>query len=101
VPRAQLPLSGIFAVTVSGLAERPLPGVASLGVRPTVKANGRTTLEVHLFDFAGDVYGRPVKVNFLHKLRDEAKYDGLPALIRQIGIDCEQARAWLAAANLM
>ncbi len=101
VPRPYLPLSGIFAVRVSGLAERPWPGVASLGVRPTVKANGRTTLEVHLFDFSGDVYGRRVKVDFLHKLRDEAKYDGLPALIRQIGIDCEQARAWLAAANLM
>ncbi len=101
VPRAHLPLAGIFAVSVSGLADRPWPGVASLGVRPTVKANGRTTLEVHLFDFAGDVYGRQVKVDFLHKLRDEAKYDGLPALIRQIGIDCEQARAWLAAENRM
>jgi riboflavin kinase/FMN adenylyltransferase len=47
------------------------------------------------------VYGSPVRVEFLHKLRDEARYDGLPALIRQIGIDCGQARAWLAAANLM
>jgi riboflavin kinase/FMN adenylyltransferase len=101
VPRARLPLAGIFAVSVSGLAGRPLPGVASLGVRPTVKANGRTTLEVHLFDFARDVYGAHVRVDFLHKLRDEAKYDGLPALIRQIGIDCEQARAYLAAANRM
>jgi riboflavin kinase/FMN adenylyltransferase len=101
VPRAQLPLAGIFAVTVSGLSEHRLPGVASLGVRPTVKANGRTTLEVHLFDFAREVYGSPVRVEFLHKLRDEARYDGLPALIRQIGIDCGQARAWLAAANLM
>jgi len=96
VARARLPLSGIFAVTVDGLADRPLPGVASLGVRPTVKANGRTTLEVHLFDFARDVYGAKVKVEFLHKQRDEAKYDGLPALIRQIEIDCAQARAYLA-----
>ncbi len=95
VPRARLPLAGIFAVQVHGLAAAPLPGVASLGVRPTVKADGRTTLEVHLFDFAREVYGERVRVDFLHKLRDEAKYDGLPALIRQIEIDCAQARAWL------
>jgi riboflavin kinase/FMN adenylyltransferase len=96
VPRSRLPLAGIFAVTVSGLAARPWPGVASLGVRPTVKSNGRTTLEVHLFDFARDVYGTQVKVEFLHKQRDEAKYEGLPALIRQIEIDCAQARAYLS-----
>jgi riboflavin kinase / FMN adenylyltransferase len=97
VPRARLPLAGIFAVRVHGLAAGTLPGVASLGVNPTVKVDGRTSLEVHLFDFARDIYGERVQVDFLHKLRDEAKYDGLPALIEQIGIDCAQARACLGA----
>ncbi|MBC7780715.1 MAG: bifunctional riboflavin kinase/FAD synthetase [Proteobacteria bacterium] len=97
VPRARLPVTGIFAVRVYGLAEAALAAVASVGVRPTVKANGRTTLEVHVFDFDRDVYGARVRVEFLHKLRDEAKYDGLPALVRQIEIDCAQARAWLGA----
>ena len=77
------PLVGIFAVRRrTGAAERPLDGVASLGVRPTVDADGRPVLEVHLFDFDGDLYGRHLRVEFLRKIRDEEKYADLDALKR-------------------
>ena len=66
------PLMGIFAVEVCGLNGEPLPGVASLGKRPTVKgADAVPVLEVHRFDFKAEIYGRRVRVDFLHKLRDE------------------------------
>lgn len=94
------PLAGIYAVRMLGVpggdAKAGWPGVASLGVRPTVKTNGHPVLEVHLFDFKGNLYDLHVKVQFLHKIRDEAKYPDLAALTAQIARDCEQARAWLA-----
>ena len=91
------PLAGIFAVTVSGINGQTLPGVASLGVRPTVKNAGAVpVLEVHLFDFNTDIYGQRVRVDFLHKLRDEAKYPDLPTLVAQIGRDVEDAKHYLA-----
>ena len=68
-------LSGIFVVQVHGLGPSPLPAVASLGVRPTVEDNGRVLLEVHLFDYNAQCYGKLIRVEFLHKLRDEEKYD--------------------------
>lgn len=85
-------LSGIFVVQVHGLAERPLPAVASLGVRPTVEDNGRVLLETHLFDFSGNCYGRLIRVEFLKKLRDEEKYDDLDTLTRAIEGDAQAAR---------
>jgi len=91
------PLGGIFAVRVQGLDRPDWPGVASLGTRPTVHANGKPTLEVHLFDFQQAIYRRHLRVEFLHKLRDEAKFDGLEALIAQIDRDAAQARALLNA----
>lgn len=94
------PLQGIFAVRLHGAAGAVLDSVASLGVRPTVKAAGaRAVLEVHVFDFAGDLYGRHVRVEFVSKIRDEEKYEGLEALKRQIALDCSEARRILAAAN--
>jgi riboflavin kinase/FMN adenylyltransferase len=90
----QRPLAGIFAVEMSGIAERPVRGVASLGVRPTIRPGGKPVLEVHLFDFDGNLYGRHVRVNFLHKFRDEEKYADLATLTRQIARDVEDARAW-------
>ena len=91
------PLSGIFAVTLSGIQGRVLPGVASLGVRPTVKKAGAApVLEVHLFDFDADIYSQRVRVDFLHKLRDEAKYPDLASLVAQIGRDVEDAKHYLA-----
>ncbi|MES2741910.1 MAG: bifunctional riboflavin kinase/FAD synthetase [Pseudomonadota bacterium] len=89
-------LSGIFVVQVHGLAARPLPAVASLGVRPTVDDSGRVLLEVHLFDFAQSCYGKLVRVEFMSKLRDEEKYDDLPTLTAAIARDSEQARAFFA-----
>jgi riboflavin kinase/FMN adenylyltransferase len=63
-----LPMTGVFAVEVSGLGEQPLPGVANLGIRPTVGGT-RPLLEVHLFDFDRDIYGAHISVRFVHKLR--------------------------------
>jgi riboflavin kinase/FMN adenylyltransferase len=95
--RLKAPLSGIFVVTVDGIAERPLEGVASLGVRPTVSSSGRPTLEVYIFDYQGDLYRAHLRVNFLHKLRDEAKFDSLEALTAQIARDVADAKAHHAA----
>jgi FMN adenylyltransferase (EC 2.7.7.2)/riboflavin kinase (EC 2.7.1.26) len=88
---------GIFAVRVHGLAERPLDGVASLGLRPTVDDSGRVLLETYVLDWAGDAYGKLVHVELLHKLRDEARYDSLEALTAAIAADVQQARDWFAS----
>jgi riboflavin kinase/FMN adenylyltransferase len=88
------PLMGIFVVEVLGLESRPLPGVASLGVRPTVKQGGAPVLEVHLFDFGRDIYRRRVQVRFLQKLRDEEKYPDLPTLTAAIARDVKNAKAY-------
>lgn len=89
-------ISGVFAVTVRGLGERTLAGVASLGRRPVVENDGALLLEVHLFDWEADAYGQMIEVTFHQKLRDEARYDSLDAMIRQIEIDASQARETLA-----
>ena len=86
------PLTGIFAVRLHGAAAEPLRGVASLGVRPTVKSQGAPVLEVHALDFEGDLYRRHVRVEFLHKFRDEEKYADLATLTRRIALDVENAR---------
>lgn len=85
-------LSGIFIVQVHGLGPQPLPAVASLGVRPTVEDNGRVLLEVHIFEFAAQCYGKLIRVEFLRKLRDEEKYVDLPTLRRAIAADAQAAR---------
>ena len=90
------PLSGIFAVEMSGVGRGPLRGAASLGVRPTVKQQGRPVLEVHLLDFDSVLYGRHVRVDFLHKFRDEEKYADLETLTRQIALDVENVRQYFA-----
>jgi len=86
------PLTGIFAVRLHGAAREPLPGVASLGVRPTVKQGGAPVLEVHVLDFSADLYRRHVRVEFLHKFRDEEKYADLATLTKQIALDVENAK---------
>jgi riboflavin kinase/FMN adenylyltransferase len=90
---------GIYAVKVHGLGERARPGVASIGLRPTVEDSGRWLLEVHLFDFAQDVYGRLIRVELVHKLRDETKYESLDALSDAIRNDAAAARALLVPAE--
>lgn len=84
-------LGGIFAVWVHGIGPEPRAGVASLGTRPTVQGV-EPLLEAHVFDFDGDLYGRRIEVEFVAKLRDEEKFDDLPALVRQMDRDAEQAR---------
>ena len=93
VLRRRAPLAGIFVVEAE-LEEthRVLRGVASVGRRPTVKENAAPLLEVHLFDWSGELYGRHLRVKFLAKLRDEEKYDGLDALRSAIARDVEQAK---------
>ncbi len=90
-------LTGVFVVQTHGLADKPLPGVASLGVRPAVESDGSYLLEVHLFDFDRDVYGKTVSVEFLKKLRDEENYDSLELLTEQIDKDALNARAYFAS----
>jgi riboflavin kinase/FMN adenylyltransferase len=92
-------LTGIFAVRVHGLGREPRTGVASLGVRPTVKANAQPLLEVFVFDFDETIYGRRVSVEFLHKLRDEERFGDLDALTHQIRADVAQAREYFATAQ--
>jgi riboflavin kinase/FMN adenylyltransferase len=87
------PVHGIFAVRVGlGECECSWPGVASLGVRPTVNEVAEPLLEVHLFDFEGDLYGQRMAVEFVAKLRDEMKFDGLDALTQQMRRDARMAR---------
>lgn len=90
--RIATPLRGVFAVELYGVTGEPLAGVANLGTRPTVDGL-RTLLEVHLFDFAGDLYGAQVHVEFLHKLRDERRFASFDELKAQIALDAQQARA--------
>ncbi|MCP4983913.1 MAG: bifunctional riboflavin kinase/FAD synthetase, partial [Gammaproteobacteria bacterium] len=86
-------VKGIFAVRVKGIDNRVLQGVASIGTRPTV--NGvDTILEVYILDFDQDVYGYSVEVEFLHKIRNEEKFDSLEELTVHIAQDTEQAKAF-------
>ena len=86
--------SGIYVVQVYGLGDRALPAVASLGVRPTVEDHGRVLLEAHLLDETVNAYGKLVRVEFLHKLRDEEKFPDLPSLTAAIAEDARNARAY-------
>ena len=92
---------GIFVVQVTGLAAQPLQGVASLGARPTVEDAGRMLLEVHCLDWPAPLtddsgYGRCVRVELMHKLHDERRYETLDALREGIARDEADARAWFA-----
>jgi riboflavin kinase/FMN adenylyltransferase len=89
--RKAIPLRGVYVVELYGVEGEPVPGVANLGTRPTVDGM-RTLLEVHLFDFNRDIYGAHVHVDFLHKLRDERRFESFEELKAQILLDAEQAR---------
>jgi riboflavin kinase/FMN adenylyltransferase len=91
IERRRPPLQGIFAVRVRGAADGALPGVASLGTRPTVDGE-HTLLEAHVFDFSGDLYGREIEVEFVAKLREEERFPSLDALVAQMHQDAAQAR---------
>ncbi len=93
-----VPPEGVYAVAVDrdagdGEARALATGVMNIGVRPTIGGEPRRTLEVHLFDFSGDLYGQSLRVHFIARLREERRFDGLPALKAQIARDAEEARA--------
>ncbi|MDQ6620924.1 MAG: bifunctional riboflavin kinase/FAD synthetase [Pseudomonadota bacterium] len=96
VLKGAVPLSGIFAVRVHGLGDVPRDGAASLGLRPTVEDRSIPLLEVFILDFDEAIYGRRIHVDFMHKLRDEARFDNLDALRRQIDTDVANARAFFS-----
>ena len=92
------PITGVFAVEML-FDGQAFPGVANVGVRPTIDDhNLKPILEVHLFDFAEDIYGKTTKVVFRHKIRDEKKFTGLEALKAAIMNDIEDAKAFFGAA---
>lgn len=88
--RKLVPVQGVYTVLVHGVGNKPLPGVANVGVRPTVDGT-RTLLEVHLLDFSQDIYGYNVRVEFCKKLRAEQRYPSLDLLKAQIAEDVRQA----------
>ena len=93
------PLLGVFAVQVAINGGELRNGVANLGMRPTVSKLPRATLEVHLFDFDGDLYRSHLAVNFVHKLRDQVKFENLDALSQQIARDVVAAKAHFQSAT--
>jgi riboflavin kinase/FMN adenylyltransferase len=88
-------LTGVYAVKLDGLN-----AVANLGVRPTIAGVSKLMLEVHVLNFKGDLYGKHVHVDFLHKIRDESKFDGLDALKTQIAMDVEAAKDFFKKYNI-
>ena len=101
--------SGIFAVRVFGLSDPPLPGVANLGIRPSIDPQdvngGRVLLETYCLEWPASLgsegaYGKIIRVELLHKLHDELKYDGLDALKQGISKDCADARGFFASMHL-
>jgi riboflavin kinase/FMN adenylyltransferase len=95
--RIRSPLQGVFAVRVWGGGLEAAPGVANVGVKPTVSDSLEATLEVHVLEGSPDLYGRRLTVRFLHKLREEQKFPSLEALKEGIAADKVAAREWLAA----
>ena len=88
------PLTGIFVVQAHAEGMGVLQGVSSLGVRPTLRHDAKPVLEVHLFEFAQQIYGKHLRVEFLQKLRDEEKYPDVETLTRHIALDVENAKKW-------
>ncbi|MBN85008.1 MAG: hypothetical protein CMD56_04710, partial [Gammaproteobacteria bacterium] len=96
--RYRAALEGVFAVTVMGL-DQQYEGIANIGVRPTVDGK-EPLLEVHIFDFDEEIYGRLLTVTFLNKVRDERTFDGLDSLKNQIEQDISETREWFAKRRL-
>lgn len=88
------PVSGVYAVQVMGIDKQPLPGIANVGNKPTVNGSN-LDLEVHIFGFDGDLYGKQIEVALFHKIRNEKKFSSLQLLKQQIELDAEVARVWL------
>ncbi len=93
--RYRSPLSGVFVVETRLPNGEVLPGVANVGVRPTVSGDTKPILEVHLFDRNDDLYGQNIVVEFRHKIREERRFDGVDMLKIQIQKDIQQAREYI------
>jgi riboflavin kinase/FMN adenylyltransferase len=94
-----LPPCGVYATTAT-LGGITYASVSNIGMRPTVDASGRLSIETHIFDFAGELYGTGVRLGFVQRLRDERRFDSLDALQTQIGADCDRARLLFARLSL-
>ncbi len=94
--RRQSAVMGIFAVRVHGVTDKPLDAVASVGTRPTFDGT-KALLEVHIFDFSEEIYGRYIHIDFVSRLRSEVKYDDVDELVAQMHRDADNARSLLAA----
>ncbi len=94
--RRQSAVMGIFAVRVHGVTDKPLDAVASVGTRPTFDGT-KPLLEVHIFDFSEEIYGRYIHIDFVSRLRSEVKYDDVDELVAQMHRDADNARSLLAA----
>ena len=95
-PRKLVPREGVYAVRVALPDGAEAGGMMNVGRRPTFETGGARTLEVHLFDVDRDLYGLRLAVDLVARLRDERRFDGVDALVRQLGDDAEAARAALA-----
>lgn len=89
--RCTVPIRGVYVVLLFSIKGEPIKGVANVGIRPTVDGR-KTILEVHLFNFSTDIYGKYVLINFLHKLRNEQIFSNIKQLINQVNEDCLQAQ---------
>ena len=96
--RIQMPVQGVFAVSVEGIADEPWPGVANLGLRPTVDGI-RPSIEVHLFNWDKDLYGQHVQVTLQKFIRPEMKFNGIEALKQQIALDAEKAKQYFGLSD--
>lgn len=94
--RLRAPLSGVYAVEVTGAGLEKAKGVANVGTRPTVNDSIKANLEVHLLDLNQELYGRRIEVVFKHKLRDEKKFESVDELKENIARDVDNARLWFA-----
>jgi riboflavin kinase/FMN adenylyltransferase len=96
--RRSTPIQGVFAVEMFGVEGEPVQGVANVGTRPTVDGS-KSLLEVHLFDFDRDIYGKYVNIDFIAKLRNEQKFESFEALKQQIMLDVSNAREFFQQAH--
>ncbi len=94
--RKNTPVNGVFAVTMTGIGDKEVLGIANVGTRPTVDGSSKVLLETHLFDFNHEIYGRYVEVHFKHKIRDEMRFASVEQLKAQIVLDVTEAKAWLS-----
>jgi riboflavin kinase / FMN adenylyltransferase len=94
-----LPPHGVYATTAR-VGAIVLPSVTNVGTRPTVDQSGRTVIETHVFDFDRDLYGQPIRISFVQRLRDERTFESLDALRAQIDADCQRARVLFTRLSL-